>query len=267
MAGRDSLIALLTDFGTKDPYVAAMKGVIASRSDARVIDLSHEITPYDVFEAAFFLRFVLGDLPPCRDEARTVLVAVIDPGVGSDRRIVAADCGGRLCLAPDNGVLMLVAEESREICALENDALQLQNASRTFHGRDIFAPVAAALANGLPLGSLGPKLPYAALKRLDYEEPSYGSFPLRGRIISVDRFGNCVTDLEPAKIGSVAPVRMIARSHEIGLTVDCYDDAPEGEPFLIRGSRGTLEISMKKQSAADKLQLARFDSVVVERQV
>lgn len=267
MAGRDSLIALLTDFGTKDPYVAAMKGVIASRSDARVIDLSHEITPFDVCEAAFFLRFVLRDLPPCRDEARTVIAAVIDPGVGSDRRIVAADCGGRICLAPDNGVLTLVATESSEIRSVENDALQLENASRTFHGRDIFAPVAAALANGLPLGSLGPKLPYAALKRLDYDEPSYGSFPLQGRIISVDRFGNCVTDLEPAKIESDAALLMRVGGHEVRISVDCYDDAPEGEPFLIRGSRGTLEISVKRQSAADKLQLARFDSVVVERQV
>ena len=135
-------IALLTDFGTRDPYVAAMKGVIASRCEARIADLTHEIAPFDVWEAAFFLRDVVAYWPE-----GTVFVCVVDPGVGSSRRILALESAGRFYLAPDNGLLHFVLPDAGPF-SVTNDALFLPNGSTTFHGRDRFAPVAAAIANG-----------------------------------------------------------------------------------------------------------------------
>src|SRR5207237_9811069 len=171
-----ALIALLTDFGTRDPYVAAMKGVIAARCDARVEDLTHEIAPFDVFGAAWFLRSVVEYWP-----AGTIFVAVVDPGVGTARRIVAAHADGRYFLAPDNGVLTFVvtpgvsegpggaggaqtlpprpladARGDTWAVSVENESFFLRNGSSTFHGRDRFAPVAAAIATGPALAELGP---------------------------------------------------------------------------------------------------------------
>src|ERR1041385_5856572 len=176
-------IALLTDFGLRDPYVAAMKGVIASRCDARVEDLSHEIAPFDVWSGAFFLRSAVPYWP-----AGTIFVVVVDPGVGTSRRILAIERDGRTFLAPDNGVLGLVA--GPPAVSVENDAFFLPDRSTTFHGRDRFAPVAAAIANGTPLHELGPRVD--TIVTLDYEPPSYDCARAEGTIISIDRFGNLV---------------------------------------------------------------------------
>src|SRR6185295_15002279 len=128
-------IALLTDFGTRDPYVAAMKGVIASRTDVPIVDLTHEIAPFDVFGAAWFLREVVRYWP-----AGTIFVCVVDPGVGTARRIIAAEMSGKTFLAPDNGLLTLAGTMRSH--AVENTSLFLPDSSNTFHGRDRFAPVA-----------------------------------------------------------------------------------------------------------------------------
>src|SRR5215212_5271874 len=182
-------ISLLTDFGTRDPYVAAMKGVIASRTGARVIDLSHDIAPFDIFGAAFFLRDAVPWWP-----AGTIFVAVVDPGVGSARRILAVERDERLLLAPDNGILHFFLQDAR-VVSVEKESFFLPRGSSTFHGRDRFAPVAAALANGTPLQELGPAI--GDPLRLDYHEPSYGG-KVRGTIIAVDRFGNAITDVDAA---------------------------------------------------------------------
>jgi S-adenosylmethionine hydrolase len=143
-------IALLTDFGTRDPYVAAMKGVLASRTDAPVVDLTHETEPFDVFGAAWFLRDVVRWWPE-----GTIFVCVVDPGVGTSRRIVAAESDGRFFLAPDNGLLTFVANAGH---AVTNEAFFLPKGSTTFHGRDRFAPVAAAIANGTAIEEMGPRV-------------------------------------------------------------------------------------------------------------
>src|SRR5258708_5179647 len=173
-----STIALLTDFGTRDPYVAAMKGVIASRCRAPIFDLTHEIAPFDVWEGAFFLRDVVPYWP-----VGTIFVCVVDPGVGTARRIIAVESEGRIFLAPDNGLLHFVAGDVYEVA---NQSLFLPRGSTTFHGRDRFAPVAAALANGLPIGELGPRVDDRVA--LNYTP---------GCVIPIDRFGNCITDLFP----------------------------------------------------------------------
>ncbi len=247
-------IALLTDFGTRDPYVAAMKGVIAARTDVPVHDLTHEIAPFDVLEAAWFLRTSAPYWPP-----ESVFVAVVDPGVGSARRIIAAAQNGQTFIAPDNGLLSLVIHEGAEIVSVENDAWFLPAGSNTFHGRDRFAPVAAAVANGVSLAELGPRL--GSIVRLRYEDPVYTADLARGTIIAKDRFGNLITDLARAKIG-FEPFTLHARDVVIERMERNYADAEPG-PFLIVGSSGCIEISVANGSAAERLQLHRLERVEV----
>jgi len=230
-------IALLTDFGTRDPYVAAMKGVIASRCRARIVDLTHEIAPFDVWEAAFFLRDVVLYWPE-----GTIFVCVVDPGVGTARRIIAVESEGRLFLAPDNGLLHFVTGDTYDVT---NESLFLPRGSATFHGRDRFAPVAAALANGLPIAELGP--PIDDRIRLDYTP---------GCIIRIDRFGNCITDIVPPS----APFAVRAGDQRIDEIRATYTG--DG-PFVIVGSTGCIEISVANGSAASLLHLGRGDRVTI----
>ncbi|HEV7767030.1 MAG TPA: SAM-dependent chlorinase/fluorinase [Thermoanaerobaculia bacterium] len=234
------VIALLTDFGTRDPYVAAMKGVIASRTEVAVVDLTHEIAPFDVWEGAWFLRNVVAYWP-----AGTVFVCVVDPGVGTSRRIIAMEREGRMLLAPDNGLLTFVASDV--VCAIENASLFLPNGSNTFHGRDRFAPVAAAIANGLRLEELGPRIEKITV--LEYEEPTYSSEEVRGTVMAIDRFGNVITDIDPSRVSFAIP----------RLEVN-YGDAAPGA-FHIVGSAGTLEISIANGNAAEELQMKRRQRV------
>lgn len=242
-------IALITDFGTRDPYVAAVKGVIAARTDAPVVDCSHDIEPFDIWHAAFFLRAIEGYWP-----AGTIFMIVVDPGVGSERRIVAVESAGKMFLAPDNGVLTFAGGAARSV---ENESLFLPGGSTTFHGRDRFAPVAAALANGLPVDQLGP----AAGDRivLDYRPPSYDRKEIEGTIVNIDRFGNAVSDLERAKVPFA---RFALRAG--GQRIDRLQTSYRGEGiFLIVGSTGCIEISMSGASAATQLRLRRGDRVTV----
>jgi hypothetical protein len=237
-------IALLTDFGTRDPYVAAMKGVIAARTSAAIHDLTHEIAPFDVLEAAWFLKTVA----PYWAEG-TIFVCVVDPGVGTSRKIVAADVDGRVFLAPDNGLLTFVADRGR---AVDDETLFLPTTSTTFHGRDRFAPVAAALANGKRIDG-----PLIDLVRLPYQPPTYGAVVL-GTIVAVDRFGNAITDIEAARVNR--PYRLRVRDLFIDRIEQTYGDAAPGA-FLIAGSSGFLEISIANASAAERLQLRRLERI------
>lgn len=245
-------IALLTDFGTRDPYVAAMKGVMASRTSAPATDLSHEIAPFDVLEAAWFLRTVVPYWPES-----TIFVCVVDPGVGSARRIVAARRDGKIFLAPDNGLLTFVDPE--EIRSLENERLFLPNGSTTFHGRDRFAPVAAALANGLAFETVGPALP--AIVRLDYTPPRYQDRAAQGTVVAIDHFGNLITDIERARI-AFDRFELSAGGVTLGRIERSYAEAGAGA-LLIVGSSGCLEISLANGSAAETLGIQRLEQVIV----
>ena len=230
-------IALLTDFGTRDPYVAAMKGVIVSRCQARIVDLSHEIAPFDVWEGAFFLRDVSRYWPE-----GTVFVCVVDPGVGTARRIIAVESDGRFFLAPDNGLLHFVDGDAYEVA---NESLFLPRGSTTFHGRDRFAPVAAALANGMRIDEVGP--------RIDDRVP-LGYTP--GCIIRIDRFGNCITDLVPPE----EPFAMLVGEQRID---DIRTTYTGDGAFVIVSSTGCIEISVAGGSAASLLHLRRGDRVAI----
>lgn len=253
-------IGLITDFGTRDPYVAAMKAVIAARCEARILDLTHEIPAFDVFEAAVFLQSITDYLEP----GRFVVVVVVDPGVGTERRILLMERRAQLFLAPDNGVLSLILDSSCRLFSLEREDLFLPAGSNTFHGRDRFAPVAAALASGLAIERVG--APTTQIVRLDYTAPQVRDGQLRGRVISVDRFGNIITDIPAAGL-ELARLTVMVGNKKISAAARTYEEGRKaGGPFLIAGSRGTIEISIAGGNAAEQLQIKRLDPVEVREQ-
>jgi S-adenosylmethionine hydrolase len=274
-----SIVALVTDFGTRDPYAAAVKAVIAGRCAATQIDLTHEIAPGDLFEAAWFLRSVAPFLPGAGEsetsELRTICMTVVDPGVGSERRIVAARSGGVVHLAPDNGVLTFVIDDEAVVFFVENERLFLPSGSTTFHGRDRFAPVAAALASGMALELLGARIEARSLVRLPYKEAVYTTGSAAGQIVRVDRFGNVITDIDARRCRSMGMLLSVADSLEVtahrregregrwSMSVRrSYESMRERpEPFVIIGSDGSVEISLAGASAAEVLQMARFDRI------
>jgi S-adenosyl-L-methionine hydrolase (adenosine-forming) len=246
-------IALLTDFGTRDPYVAAMKGVLASRTAIPLHDLTHDVAPYDVLGAAWFLGTVARYWP-----AGTIFVCIVDPGVGTMRRIVVVEEEGRVFLAPDNGLLTFVRGAGRAF-SVENETLFLPGRSNTFHGRDRFAPVAAALANGLSFEDVGPSID--SITMLSYTPPSYEDTIVRGTVVAVDRFGNVITDVEASRI-PFAPFALTVNDIHLDRLEQNYGDAAPG-PFLIVGSTGGIEISIANASAAERLHLRRLQRVAI----
>lgn len=242
------LVTLLTDFGTADAYVAAMKGVILGIvPGAALVDITHEIPPQDVRAAAFTLLTVAPFFP-----AQTIHLAVVDPGVGSARRPIAASAGEQRFVGPDNGLFSYVFERAGDARVVHLTATTRfrHPVSSTFHGRDIFGPVAAALANGARLADLGPEvIDWIRLPPLQPRSLADGS--LEAEIIHIDRFGNCVTSM-PRDFPGDAEAEWIAevRGRKITSTRASYAGAEAGEPFLIWGSAGFLEISIDGASAA-----------------
>ena len=237
-------IALLTDFGESDPFVGVMKGVILSRAPkASIIDLTHRIPPQDVRLAAFSLMGSFAYFP-----RGTIFVCVVDPGVGSGRRILWARTKTHQFLAPDNGLLSWVGikEPFREVRAVENRRLFLKNVSATFHGRDVFAPVAAALARGAPSGSLGSKA--GSWQSLDFPRPRRSGDKALGCVLAIDRFGNAVTNLTPGDVGNDAAFRF--RGRGLGGLKPHYSAVKAGEPLAIVGSFGFIELSVREGSFA-----------------
>ena len=242
------LITLTTDFGLRDHYVGAMKGVIAGIAPAaRIIDICHQIPPYDVAEAAFTIAQAYHWFPQ-----GSIHVVVVDPGVGSARRPIAAEAGGHLFVAPDNGVLSQVFERSAPaVFAIDVERIALKPASRTFHGRDLFAPLAARLANGLPVVDTGDAITdYIRLEPTKPVEESPGRW--KGRVLHVDQFGNLVTSL-PVEIldKSANNFRLTVGGLEITRAAKSYAEAPPNKAFAIAGSSGYVEVSINQASAAD----------------
>ncbi len=256
------IVALLTDFGTADHYVAAMKGTILQiNPKVTLVDISHDIASQDVLQAAFVLRQVLPYFPP-----ETIFVAVVDPGVGTSRRILAARYNDRTILAPDNGLLTLVHRDAdlQEIRTVENRRFFANSLSTTFHGRDIFAPVAAHLSKGTSLDLLGPVAD--RIEILDLAKPvrnADGS--IDGQVFLIDRFGNLVTnisviDLSAAHSGN-HHFHVSCKDRDIGAIRITYSDVPQGELLALIGSSQMLEIAVNHGSAAQVLNARRGDAV------
>jgi S-adenosylmethionine hydrolase len=251
MATTTPLITLMTDFGHRDHYVAAMKGVILGICRrATIVDVSHEVSSYEVAEGAFLLSQTWKCFP-----RKTVHVVVVDPGVGSMRRPIFAELDGHRFIAPDNGVLTpVLALQGCKVRHITADAFFRLPVSATFHGRDIFAPVAARVAAGVSPTRLGQLIQNHL--RLTFERPSRTARRgWTGSILHVDHFGNVVTNIP---VDDFPQIEEQAFQVVIGLrTIDklahSYAEMPSGELFAIIGSSGYLEISANQQSAAKML--------------
>lgn len=261
------IITLLTDFGTSDSYVAQMKGVILQTCrEALIVDVSHEIGPQNIFRAAY----VLGDTYP-QFPRGTIHVVVVDPGVGTQRRVLCLAAARHLFLAPDNGVLELVLRSHRadELVAVTSKWYFGKSISTTFHGRDIFASVASHLAMGVKVARLGPKVTDPV--RVELPEVSLSEGKISGAIIYVDRFGNLVTNIKKAQLASIFQgakssqfVTVVANQHIRGLSRS-YADVASGKLLSLLGSAGVLEIALAGGSAAAHLDASRGDPVEVVR--
>lgn len=259
------LIVLLTDFGFRDSYVGVMKGVIRTICrNADVVDLSHNIMPQDVAEAAFVLGASYRYFPP-----DTIFACVVDPGVGTERAILYLRANKQTFLAPDNGLLTIVEEECEreELRRVTEEKYFLPDRSATFHGRDVFAPVAARLAAGLAPQELGPAQRY--LRRLRLPHPvraADGS--LRGEIIYIDQFGNLITNVRGATLERefrepAADLEVRVKRRQICGLVSAYADRQPGELLALVGSSGYLEIAVNQGSAAALLGCEKGDSVTL----
>lgn len=259
------IVTLLTDFGTRDYFVGALKGALLSvNPEALIVDITHEVAPHDVEEGAFTLAAAYETFPP-----GTVHVAVVDPGVGSERRAIAVEGAGHLFVGPDNGVFGHVYERLGRfhVFHVVERKFFRESVSTTFHGRDVFAPVAGALSLGVRARKLGPevtdfvRLPFAAPFQRD-------ASTLVATVIHVDRFGNCVTNVAPRDLGGEANSRgaslVVGRRRIDSFRRFFADDAGvPGEPFAVWGSAGLLEIAVFKDSAARVLGLARGSELEV----
>ena len=249
------LATLMTDFGTHDPYVAAMKGVILRTCPiGRVVDICHDIPPHDVLAGAF----VWAQAAPYFPDG-TVHVGVVDPGVGTDRGILAAAIGGQIFLMPDNGLISFVtAVLPMEAVVVVRNKRYLPRAgvSATFHGRDVFAPLAGEIMKGLDIDELGSQP--QTYKTLDIPQLTQDAETLVGKVLYVDRFGNLISNMSRQAIverwPSIASLGVTCAGREIGPLRETYGVAKAGQFLALFNSMGLLEVAVNQDKACDVLQ-------------
>lgn len=256
------LITLTTDFGNSDHFVGAMKGVIAGIAPtARVIDITHEVEPYNIYEGAFLVNETWPHFPK-----GTIHVVVVDPGVGSARRPLLVEAAGQYFIGPDNGVFSMVYHaRPHKVRILSNPKMMRREISRTFHGRDVFAPAAAHLAKGAKPAQFGAvvkdflRLPLAVPERM-------APHCWRGTVLKADRFGNLITNFSEQDFGGMKtrPFELRAAEQTIRRLALHYSEAEPGEVFAIIGSSGYLEIAANQSSAAKMLGLSAGSQVELE---
>jgi S-adenosylmethionine hydrolase len=259
------IITLTTDFGEADHYVACMKGVILQQvPTAQLVDVTHTINQHDVVHGAFVLRQVVEHFP-----VGTIHIAVVDPGVGTARRLLAARYEGHTILAPDNGLVSLVHRDFAldELHSIENTRLFRQEVSTTFHGRDILAPVAASLARGLSLDSVGPPIDQLEILNLEKADtlPSGG---IEGQVLYVDKFGNLISNISAEEVSVMYPSFEGLQVHvgplRIGPLRTTYADVAEGEMVAIVGSTGMIEVAANQGNAAVQLRASPGTIVLIK---
>jgi len=262
------IVTLITDFGLTDEYVGVMKGVILTRApDARIVDISHAVPRHDVHHAALLLQSAYSFFPK-----GSVHLIVVDPGVGTDRRLVLLKADGHLFLAPDNGIFSLLLDKECFEAAYEISCEQyfLSEVSSTFHGRDILAPVAAHLAAGLEPVEVGPPISQSSLKSLEVArarvEQSKGR--ITGQVVAVDHFGNLLTNIAAEDIRNIQgkenkAITITIKNKIISGTKMSYAHTSSGELLAVIGSRGFLEIGVNQGSAAARLGTEIGDAVTV----
>lgn len=254
---KTKFIALLTDFGIHDPFVGAMKGVLLSKNPSlQVIDITHDIPPQDIRAGAFYLMNVMPYMPK-----GTLFIAAVDPTVGTGRGILWAKTAHYQFIAPDNGILGWVAEHEKieEVRFINKSDLFMPHMSSTFHGRDIMAPVAAAIAKGLPEKNIGPIM--AEYRRFPFPRPEKAGNRVTGRVLLADHFGNAVTNLTREFINARS-IFTIADKVIKGLKLT-YASVPEGEAMALIGSFGFLEFSIRNGNFARVFGVKAGDEVEV----
>jgi S-adenosyl-L-methionine hydrolase (adenosine-forming) len=254
-------ITLLTDFGTTDGYPGIMKGVIwGIAPDAQIADISHQVAPQDIFEGAFALSRAVPFFP-----SETVHIVVVDPGVGTSRRPIAARIDSTFFVGPDNGIFSLILHQAKaaskriEIVHLNQPRFWLPVVSNVFHGRDIFAPVGAHIANGVPLIEMGTVIDDPVM--LDFPNPQKITGGWKGEIIHIDSFGNLATNLEQQHLpeNRLAVVRIAGR--EIRGIVRSFGDGAEGNLVALVDSAGKLSVAVVNGNAALKLKVNTHEPV------
>lgn len=249
---RKPIVTLTTDFGVRDHFVGVMKGVIFSICpDAAIVDISHEVSPFEISEGAFLIAQAYPYFPP-----KTVHVVVVDPGVGSARRAILVEAGGHYFIGPDNGALgMVYSDQDHKAREITASKYFIQPVSRTFHGRDIFAPVAAHLAKGARVSSFG-KVIDDHLKPAFLKPERIAKRAWRGSVLHVDRFGNLITNFHIDTFGEIR-VRSFelaigaSKLTRLGLT---YAEVDPGEAFAIVGSSRFIEVAANQASASRMLE-------------
>lgn len=262
------IITLLTDFGVESTYPSQMKGVMLQRQpEAVLVDLTHGVPPHDVRTAAFMLASAAPAFPE-----GTVHLSVVDPGVGGTRRVLAAKVNGHFHVAPDNGTLTLVAQGRRllgpdtgpaTVVAVQDETHYRRDVSSTFHGRDVFAPLAAALVDGVDLDSLGPRID--DFERFNLPLPEREGDAIHGQVLYADPFGNLVTNVSGAMFEVLDPSRVEIRLSGAVIRGLCraYCDVPPGILLAYIGSAGLVEVAVNQQSAAVRLGAGRGTGLTV----
>lgn len=254
-------VTLLTDFGSADPFVGIMKGVIMGICpSAKIVDLTHGIGPQDIVAGAVAWADAWRYFPP-----GTVHVGVVDPGVGTNRRAIAAEIDDAVFICPDNGLITLVAAGGnvRRVVRIENPAYVRPALSRTFHGRDVFAPAAAHVAGGVDLDEFGPRI--GDFIRLSLTKPDVNGDLVIARVLYFDGFGNAYTNLALGDLPANGPWTVRIGDTDVGTIVETYAGVDVGRPMALFASHGRLEIAVRNGNAREDLGLKIGDEIRIER--
>lgn len=260
------IITLTTDYGTNDHLVGTLKGVILKiNPDVAIVDITHNVTAFDLLDGALAIGSAYSYFPP-----KTVHVVVVDPGVGTERRPLLVSAGNQYFIAPDNGVLSVIYEREQENLVVRHanaEHYYLQPVSKTFHGRDIFAPVAAWLTKNWQPASMGDQI--ADYKRFSLPRPKEADGGVKGVILRTDSFGNLITNFKqedlPEAVLSQGSIQVQAGSHVVTKFVETFAQGNGTEPFVYLGSSGYLEIAVNKGNASRTLGLMRGMPVLLTR--
>jgi S-adenosylmethionine hydrolase len=264
-----SIITLITDFGIEDAYVGVMKGVALSiNSSATFVDITHHVNPQDIVQAAYLIKSSYKYFPE-----GTVHMIVVDPGVGSERPIIALEMKGQFFLAPDNGVLTLLMDEGKidSLARVENKRFFLKTISQTFHGRDIFAPVSANISKGIKIKELGPPLDRQELVHLTIQKPyTSKQGELVGTVVSIDHFGNITTNIDEPCLkkfyitNQVKKLEIFIGKNRIKGLSNSYSSVKRHHPLAIIGSFGYLEIALNQGNAGRYFEAKKGDTIFIK---
>jgi S-adenosyl-L-methionine hydrolase (adenosine-forming) len=262
----NAIITLTTDYGTDDHLVGTLKGVILKiNPEVTLVDITHHVTPFDLLDGALAIGAAYAYFPP-----KTIHVVIVDPGVGTERRPLLVSGQNQYFIAPDNGVLSLIYDREQSNVVVRHANAEhyfLQPLSKTFHGRDVFAPVAAWLSKGWQTASMGDEI--QDYKRLAIPKPKPGEAGVKGLVLKIDTFGNLVTNFRAEDLSSEAQngggLKMQVGAHAVGRLVDTFARGNAGEPVAYIGSSGYLEIAINKGNASRTLSVGRGAPVVLSQ--